>query len=309
MMQFFYENVDVLQEGTKLNACVMHDRAGGEADGLTAVFADPTGKWATWNPQRGDRVRLVDGDFDSGVLYVDDPRISGGFFRLEAVSVPPTIRQPRTKVWRDVRLSEIISDMAGQAELAFQTYSIQDYHYNAISQRAETDMAFLARVCLREGYAVKVTDGALVVFSEQALESASPQATVDRTQTAPEQDFQAGVGLLSSSQVRYFNIQESRQISQTVTDPAITGGASRRNEYCSTDGEAQRWAYGYLRAANKRAHTGRIQLLQQSAFAAGSTVNLTGFSGENNGAWFVYGVDQDAVNARTTLLLRRPLDY
>ena len=170
-------------------------------------------------------------------------------------------------------------------------------------------MAFLARVCLREGYAVKVTDGTLVVFSEQALENAAPQATVDRTQTAPEQDFQAGVGLLSSSQVRYFNIQEIRQISQTVTDPAITGGASRRNEYCSTDGEAQRWAYGYLRAANKRAHTGRIQLLQQSAFAAGSTVNLTGFSGENNGAWFVYGVDQDAVNARTTLLLRRPLDY
>ena len=49
--------------------------------------------------------------------------------------------------------------------------------------------------------------------------------------------------------------------------------------------------------------------MQQSAFAAGSTVNLTGFSGENNGFWFVYGVDQDAVNARTTLLLRRPLDY
>lgn len=309
MMQFFYENVDVLQEGTKLNACVMHDRAGGEADGLTAVFADPTGKWATWNPQRGDRVRLVDGDFDSGVLYVDDPRISGGLFRLEAVSVPPTIRQPRTKVWRDVRLSEIISDMAGQAGLAFQTYSIQDYHYNVISQRAETDMAFLARVCLREGYAVKVTDGALVVFSEQALENAAPQATVDKVDTAPESDFSAGTGLLSSSQVRYFNIQENRMIDQTVTDPAITGGASRRNEFCSTDGEAQRWAYGYLRAANKNARLARIQLLQQSAFAAGSTVSLSGFSGENNGAWFVYGVDQDAVNARTTLLLRRPLDY
>ena len=36
---------------------------------------------------------------------------------------------------------------------------------------------------------------------------------------------------------------------------------------------------------------------------------MTGFDGENNGAWFVYGVDQDAVNARTTLLLRRPLSY
>ena len=109
--------------------------------------------------------------------------------------------------------------------------------------------------------------------------------------------------------VRHFNIQENRLISQTVTDPAIKGGESRKNELCSTDGEAQRWAYGYLRAANKNAHLGKVQLLQQSAYAAGSTVNLTGFDGENNGAWFVYGVDQDAVNARTTLLLRRPLSY
>ena len=307
-MNFYYNGVDIL-EHIKLNACVMRDRAGGEADGLTAVFADPAGRWASWNPQRGDKVRLVDGGFDSGVLYVDNPQVSGGFFRLEAVSVPPAIRRPRTKIWRDVRLSEIISDMAAQAGLTSQKYGIQDYHYDAISQHAETDMAFLSRVCLREGYAVKVTGEALVVFSEQTLENAAPQATVDKAETAPAHQFQAGVGLLSSSQVRYFRIREGRVIVQTVTDPAITGGSSCRNEYCSTDGEAQRWAYGYLRAANKGAHTGRVQLLQQSAFAAGSTIELTGFEGDNNGAWFVYGVDQDAVNARTTLLLRRPLSY
>lgn len=309
MTQFFYQDVDILQQDTKLNACVMHDRAGGEADGLTAVFSDPLGLWADWNPKRGDKVRLVDGDFDSGVLYVDDPRKSGGFFRLEAVSVPPTIRQPHTKVWRDVRLTEIISDMSSQAGLKYETYDIQDYHYTAISQHVETDMAFLARVCLREGYAVKVTDDSLVVYSEKALESVEPQETVDKVQTSPESDFSAGVGLLTSSQVRFFNVQENRLIDQTVTDPTINGGSSRKNELCSTDGEAQRWAYGYLRAANKNAHLAKIQLLQQSAFAAGSTINLTGFSGENNGTWFAYGVDQDAVNARTTLLLRRPLDY
>ena len=308
-MKFYYEGVDVLAEDTKLNACVMHDRAGGEADGLTAVFADPLGLWAKWNPQRGDQVRLVDGDFDSGILYVDDPRKSGGFFRLEAVSVPPVIRKPRTKVWRDVRLSQLIGDAAVKAGLTAQTYGIQDYQYSVVSQHTETDMAFLSRVCLREGYAVKVTNGNLVVFSEKEMENSTPQATVDKLQTAPEHDFSAGVGLLSSSQVRYFNIQSGRLISQTVTDDSITGGESWKNEYCETDGEAQRWAYGYLRAANKNAKLGKIQLLQQSAYAAGSTVTLTGFDGENNGAWFVYGVDQDAVNARTTLLLRRPLAY
>ena len=89
----------------------------------------------------------------------------------------------------------------------------------------------------------------------------------------------------------------------------ITGGALRKNEFCSTDGEAQRWAYGYLRAANKTAHTGTIQLLQQSAYAAGSVIDLSGFDEDTNGTWFVWGVDQDAVNARTTLHLRRPLSY
>ena len=79
MIQFFYQGVDMMEENVKLNACVMHDRAGGEADGLTAVFADPSGLWADWNPQRGDQVRLVDGDFDSGVMYVDDPRNPGAF--------------------------------------------------------------------------------------------------------------------------------------------------------------------------------------------------------------------------------------
>lgn len=307
-MNFYYNGVDILKD-TKLNACIMRDRAGGEADSMVAIFADPVGIWNAWNPQRGDQIRMVDGNFDSGVLYVDNPQISGGYCRLEAVSVPPQIRRPRTKIWRDVRLSEIIADMAKQAGLGRETYSITDYRYTAISQHDETDMAFLARICLREGYAVKITGGNLVVYSEKALETASPQASVDIKSTRPERNFHAGTGLLSSAEVRHYDIINGRYISQVVTDPNILGGAEKRNELCTTDGEAQRWAYGYLRAANKSARLGIIQLLQQSEFAAGSTVFLSGFGDENSGAWYVYGVDQDAVNAITTLYLRRPLSY
>ena len=293
----------------QLNACVMRDRAGGEADGLSAVFADPQGLWVSWGAKRGDTVRLVDGNFDSGDLYVDDPQASGGYFKLEAVSVPPQIRRPRTKIWRDVRLSEIISDVSARAGVGQQVYDIEDYYYAAISQRAETDMAFLARICMREGYAVKVTGKTLVVYSEQAMEATPPTASVFKEQVAPAFDFYAGTGLLSTAQVRCYSISVKRMISQTASDSSVVGGERIINEICTTDGEAQRWAYGYLRAANKNARIGRIQLLQQSNYAAGSTVNLEGFDTANNGAWFVYGVDQDAVNARTTLLLRRPLAY
>mgnify|MGYP005799907643 CR=1 FL=1 len=148
-----------------------------------------------------------------------------------------------------------------------------------------------------------------VVEVEKEMEGQGAQGTVEEGQVGPGFDFDTGTGLLSSAEVRYFNIRERRYISQTVTDPEITGGALRKNEFCSTDGEAQRWAYGYLRAANKAGHTGTIQLLQQSAYAAGSVIRLRGFDEDTNGTWFVWGVDQDAVNARTTLHLRRPLSY
>ncbi len=306
-VKFLYNGVDIISS-SKPSTMIVNDYAGGEADELTAVFSNG-GQWASWNPKVGDTAQLIDDTFDSGIMYIDNPKIENGLCRLEAISLPLSAKKPRTKIWRDVNLSEIISDCANNAGLEFQTYGITDYTYNAITQLKEADFAFLKRICKREGYAVKATNNTLIVFSEKYMESQPSGMTIKKNQTGSDLEFKNGVDLLSKSRVYYYNAIKNQNIDQSATDTSILGGEMSMNELCSNNGEALRFAYGYLRDVNKNSKLGRIQLLQQTKLAAGSVVTLEDFEGENNGVWFVYRVTQDAVNAKTTLYLRRPLNY
>lgn len=306
-MKFLYNSVDIIDK-VKPSTMFVNDYAGGEADELIVAF--PNAKlWATWKPKTGDTVQLIDGSFDSGILYIDNPQIQNDICRLEAVSVPLLAIKPRTKIWRDVRLTNIISDCASRAGLSFQTYGIADYTYTAISQNSESDFAFLKRICTREGYAVKVSNNILIVFSEKYMENQPSGMTINKKQVAPAYTFKNGLNLLSRVRVCHYNVTKKQSIDQTATDTSIIGGEMKINELCSDSGEALRFAYGYLRNANKNSKIGCVQLLQQTELAAGSVVTLEDFEGENNGNWFVYKVTQDAVNAKTTLYLRRPLNY
>lgn len=306
-MKFLYNGVDIISS-SKPSKMLVNDYAGGEADELIATFSNAK-LWATWKPKTGDTVQLIDGSFDSGVLYIDNPQIQSDICRLEAISVPLSARKPRTKIWRDIRLTGIISDCASRAGLAFQTYGITDYTYTAIAQNSESDFAFLMRVCKREGYAVKVTNKTLIVFSEKYMENQTSGMTINKKEVAPAYTFKNGFNLLSKVRVCHYNVTKKQSIDQTATDTSVIGGEMKVNELCSDSGEALRFAYGYLRNTNKNSKIGYMQLLQQTELAAGSVITLEGFEGENNGNWFVYSVTQDAVNAKTTLYLRRPLNY
>lgn len=306
-MKFLYNGVDIIDK-VKPSTMLVNDYAGGEADELIATFPDAK-LWAKWQPKAGDTVRLIDGSFDSGILYIDNPQIQNDILRLDAVSVPLLARKPRTKIWRDIKLTSIISDCAIRAGLNFKVYGIKDYTYNAVCQSSETDFAFLQRICTREGYAVKITNNSLIVFSEKYMENQNPVITIKQKQVASDYCFSNGVNLFSKVTVCHYNIAKNQKIEQTATDTDVIGGEIKVNEACSDAGQALRFAYGYLRNSNKNRKKAIIQLLQQSALSAGSVITLDGFEGENNGNWFVYKITQDAVNARTTLYLRRPLSY
>ena len=274
------------------------------------IFPDPSGAWASWGAVRGDTAQLVSGTLDTGVMWVDNPSKSSGVFRFDAASVHPNARLPRAKIWRDVKLSEIVSDVADRAQLAPSIQSgVTDWSYKAISQNMEADVAFLARICEREGYAVKATGGQLVVYDEQQLEAVTPSVTLTPQDVAPGYGFEDGIGLLNAATVTYYNVRKKLLIKQTVTDPNTIGGTVQRNEMISDDGEAQRFAWGALRAANKWRRIGAFTINQATDLAAGSTVNLSGFPGADNGSWFVYQTVFDAVQGKMHVYVRRPLAY
>lgn len=307
-MQIFYQGTEITNSA-KPSACVMRDSAGGEADALSIVLSDVSGLWPRWGPERGDKMRYVNGDFDSGDLYVDNLSATSGGFRVDAVSVPPEARRQNTRIWRRVRLSEIVGDIASRCGLSAKIYGITDYTYRAISQASESDIAFLSRICLREGYAVKVSGESLIVYGERQMEAQPPALTVERADVQPGYLFFRGSRQLSSVTVSCYDTISGKIYAQTARDSSAPGGAVRVTELCENDGEAERFARGYLRAANKGARQARLTLAKQIPVAAGSTIALSGFSAGENGNWFLSGVDQDAISNRTTVSLRAPLNY
>ena len=123
-MTLIYNGTNLLPH-CKPMSCRMHDQAGGAGDWLTVTLSDAQTLWPRWDPQRGDTLRLQDGDFDSGVLFVDDLIPMPGTFRILAVSVPLEARRVRTKIWRDVTLLELAGDIVRQAGMKLSTFSTE----------------------------------------------------------------------------------------------------------------------------------------------------------------------------------------
>lgn len=254
-MQIFYKGVEI-SGTTKPSACVMRDSAGGEADALSVVFPDVSALWPGWGPERGDVMRYVNGDFDSGDLYVDNAAFTSGGFRVDAVSVPPEARRKNTRIWRKVRLSEIIGDIASRCGLTAKTYGITDYTYRAISQASEPDIAFLSRICLREGYAVKVSGGGLIVYAEKRMEAQPPALTIARADVRPGYLFYRGTGQLSSVTVSfcdaaagetYSSRDESHAGRNTIFCHRESAQHRLRADKRSGDSESDRGRYGLQR--------------------------------------------------------------
>lgn len=75
------------------------------------------------------------------------------------------------KCWENVRLKEIASDIATKGKLNLLYCTTKNPKYDRKEQDAETDIAFLIRLCDDAGLSVKISDGNLIVFDRKSFES------------------------------------------------------------------------------------------------------------------------------------------
>lgn len=304
MTQLIYNGKDIT-DLVDIRECILHDCAGDGADDASISFPDPEKKWSKWNPASGDTVVVNSGDFSSGLMYVDRVEQSSGIFTINVISTPLSAKRPKTRIWRNVRLSEIIADIAANNSLKLETYNIEDYTYQVISQINRSDIDFLNAVCIREGYSCKVTDNSIVIFSEKHMESLDSSIILTPEDVNPEYEFHISDSLFQSFTVLY-NIPFGDTLSYMATDNDIIGPTGHKIELLNTIAEAERWSKGYLRYTNKYRVTAYVPLEQKTDIAAGSTLNISDF-GSFDGKYYVYRVTQDTVNNKTYLYLRQTI--
>ncbi|EGW39158.1 phage late control D family protein [Desulfosporosinus sp. OT] len=299
-MQFIYEGKDITH-AVEIRKAELTDNAGGELDNLELHFNDPKGLWSQWNPEKNHSVQVKDSGFDSGKMYVDEISQKRGLIILKALPIRQEAKTENTKTWENVRLLGVSQEFATKHELSLETYGTQDYLYTRLDQVERADFDFLAWRCSLEGYALKISNGKLIIYDEQYIETQSPIKLLTP-------DLMDGDFCYKNKSNQVFgacSISNSNKEIQFESKAEAYGPTLKFNNFTlNSISEAKRFSIGLLRSRNKFEQTfaGTIQL--DPALAAGNTVSLQNF-GIADGKYFIYQVTQKFVNKKSFLRLRK----
>lgn len=293
-------------DSIKLSKCYSCDRYGGMLDDLTIAFSTDE-HTIEFNENDELEIKTV-GGFTTGIMYLDSCIGNDGKFTINALSCRHKNKKRKSKIWHQVKLSKIISDVAKNTGLSPLLYGIEDYTYKSVSQINETDLQMLARICKREGCSIKCDNGNLIVFNEHFMESNSKPITISKDSVNNDYSFIRNTNGLSSMTVRYFDTENMQNISYTSKDSNISGGEDSLIEFVSNINEAQRASKGYLRDANKFYITGLLGMPYNGNISAGTLCDLTKFE-EFDGRYVVYEAKHDYVLEKTVIKVRKTLDY
>lgn len=302
-MNIYYNGVDIYGD-ISLNYAVHEMFAEKQADSLVLRFNDSNGVWSEWEPAEGDEIQLKEGYADTGIMYVHRMTPENGFFTVRALSIPLSAKTKNSNSWEGVRLLQLGEQIAEAHGLGFSAYGVTDQVYPYIAQDNEGDLAFLSRLAMLEGCQLIVYDGSLILYDEAALEAVPPTGELE-------------VG--ENGVFAYYNNRSKCYGSCEVASGSYSGSADAEDDFdnvlrpagirATSDGEAERFAAGLLRNANKYAYTGRFTKALQTELAAASIFELsTPKASMCNGTVFAYEVRHDYVRNASTIYFRKLLE-
>jgi len=304
MLQLIYENVDITND-TNIMSAIYNERAGGGSDTLTITFSDSEDKWQKWNPQKEHEIELINDGVSTGAMFIDGRKMSGGIFVLKSISTPPGIKTIRNRTWENIRFNKIANDIAQSSKLGIELYGTTNYLYDVINQINETDLAFLNRLCIREGYVLKVNSKKIIIYSEKYLEQQESIKTFYKD--SGKSIFEDGSDIVyAACQVKYYNGAELINYI-FKPNPNISGEILKIDEQIYSSGEAERFAKSYLRNANKYYFIGSISNQINSKISAGNNINVDGI-GIPDGKYCIYQIINDFTHNTQVLNVRKLLE-
>lgn len=304
-MKLMYEGVDIARK-VSINRCEHETYAEKRSDQLLLRFNDAEGLWNFWKPVRGEKVQLIDGANDTGVMYVTSIQPENGLFTLRAMSMPLSGENVNSRSWEDVRLLQIGQDIATKHGLKFKAYNVTDRKYSYIKQERQTDFEFLHRRCQLEGCAMLIYDETLVMYDEHQMEAQDSADTIKLGIDARFQYTDNSAQTYGTAEIVSGSYRGTYSDKNANTDKLLKPKTAIE---CTSNAEAARFARGLLRAANKNAHTGNFRRMLTRGIAAASVVTLkTEKASDWDGKVFVTRTRHDFLTGETKVFFRKPLE-
>lgn len=305
-MKIIYEGTDIYPD-ISVNALYHTMHCEKKSDEILLTLNDTDQLWNSWNPKKGDEIKVEDGAAKTGKMFIQSVEYGPSLITLTAYSMPQDIKDKRSKSWENVRFEQLCSEVARNHNLSTQFVGITDKQYQYVTQNNTSDAAFLYERCKIEGASYLIFDGKLVIYNEKTMEAKSPSETLTIT---PAYSYE------------YHDNGDDGYSACTVTNGKYTGtfrapsGDQKKvlnkvvNYTFRSDEDAQNCAQNFLRNANKNMTTMIVWTEYMArTVAAGSVVevNTEGVKSWNGNA-FVTDVRHDYVHNTSKLWLRKPLE-
>ncbi len=291
-----FDNEKTGADIVKLN---ITDRQGAQADEITLEILN---RDTEEKIERGHSIESNFGGFRSGKMHIDKITSTTRKTRIGAISAPVSAKEKRTRHWRKVRLFDIVNDVVTNIGISVFYQGVENHFYENVTQFNETDLAFLNRLCIREGYALKIDNERAVIYSKSALESAAAIATIKNAGEVISERiaFTENPNMVQSVTVKYF---AERLISYTAASGTM-GARLTVREYVSDAGEAERFAKSYLKYFTENDVTVDALIPINDGIASGNCVKFEGYA-RYDGKYFITECCHDPNNNQTRILGRR----
>lgn len=287
---------DISQMVTSITYLDRLDRASGM---LEVALEDHEKLWqGPWQPTEGDQVNLMIGYTDGPLLpcgdfQIDDLSLDGppDLFRIGCLAayITPAMRTANSSGYENQTLTQIAETIASKyAMTLIAGAGTEGPAFARITQRQESDLAFLKRLAHRHNYEFTIRGNQLVFYFRPSLEGSAPVATITRGDVLRFEFRLKTHRIFKASQVSYFQPESKRLIANTVTETGSTptGDSLKIVARCENGPQAALKAQSALHAANMVREHATLTAIGATAYAAGSTVTIIGF-GFNDGKYLI----------------------
>lgn len=290
-MRIFYEDRDVSGD-VRCAEAELVDRYGSVPDEMTLRFWDEEGIWAAWNPQKGQRLRVVVDGFDTGVQLLDHPVIEGRHCTLRAISAASSARKEGWGAMQQVSLLEIARRCAAETGLELKLYGLaDDPRYQRVARGHLTPLAWLVARCELENVAVKVDDNRLLLIGREWAQSQTPALELTLNEVSARAERRAYDATGSVTVLCGGMAVKARRVApegtQIVTETLERGGAGdvendggravvRNDVAFYSIGEGERYARNLLAARMREERAMRHSVPFDAGLAALSVVQVQG---------------------------------
>lgn len=302
-MEIYFENTNI-SEYVDVKKCICRDTSKKKYDSVEIEF-EGAETWYQWKAQKNDCIRITDGIFDSGKMYLQSIIPENGKFRILASAVKLKAKEKGWDSFRNLNIKGICDRISAKISTEIKLFGINgDIIIPYIERENESYPAFLARLFMLEGAVLKARDNCLIgIGIEYAQKIAAKQ-----------------IIRLDAGRDGYAHFKDNEQklsgvVIQTpyagakAEDRAENSGEEKRfTQFPAMDNyQAKRWAKGILLDRNREAEEIILKTELKREYTAMARLDIDG-TDEISGAWIIHEAEHDLKEGKTEVKLYRVIE-